>query len=288
MPEQRFCMQSKHFIILSLGWLAVNGAFAEAVSKTVALSEAPPAVQKTIQTQAGDGTLGEIDKALNGGETVYNVELTAKDGHERDFTVDEDGTLLSVEIALTEAPAPVQKSIQTLTNQGELNGINKNLDDSDVTYDVELTAKDGQEKDFTIDEDGTLLSAEVALSETPEMVQKTIQTRVGDGNLGSIDKNFDEAGINYDVEMTTKEGRNKGFIVAADGSLVSAQVTLEETLPAVRRTIKRQIGDGKVLRIDLSFVKEKGVFPYEIEGRKDGKPFDFSVGPKGRFLGMDD
>jgi hypothetical protein len=31
-----------------------------------------------------------------------------------------------------------------------------------------------------------------------------------------------------------------------------------------------------------------GVFPFEVEGRKDGKPFDFSVGPKGRFLGMDD
>jgi hypothetical protein len=27
--------------------------------------------------------------------------------------------------------------------------------------------------------------------------------------------------------------------------------------------------------------------PYEVEGRKDGKTFDFSVGPRGRFLGMD-
>jgi hypothetical protein len=34
--------------------------------------------------------------------------------------------------------------------------------------------------------------------------------------------------------------------------------------------------------------KKAGVLPYEVTGRKDGKPFNFSVGPRGRFLGMDD
>ncbi len=32
----------------------------------------------------------------------------------------------------------------------------------------------------------------------------------------------------------------------------------------------------------------KEVLPYEVQGRKDGKPFDFSVGPGGKFLGRDD
>ena len=63
---------------------------------------------------------------------------------------------------------------------------------------------------------------------------------------------------------------------------------MEETPPAVRRTIRARMGDGKVLRIDRSFVEQQGVMPYEVQGRKDGKPFDFSVGPRGRFLGMDD
>jgi hypothetical protein len=40
--------------------------------------------------------------------------------------------------------------------------------------------------------------------------------------------------------------------------------------------------------VDKSFDARRGVLPYEIEARKDGKPFNFSVGPKGRFLGMDD
>lgn len=195
---------------------------------------------------------------------------------------------MSIEVTLAETPAPVQKTIQTLASRGELEGINKNLDDSDVTYDLALTNKNGKEKDFTIAEDGTLLSAGVELNETPDAVKKTIQSRLGDGKLESIDKNFDEDGANYDVEMTTKAGQERGFTVATDGSLVSTQVTLEETPRPVRRTIKNQIGDGRILRIDLSFVKERGVFPYQVEGRKDGASFDFNVGPKGKFLGMDD
>jgi hypothetical protein len=55
-----------------------------------------------------------------------------------------------------------------------------------------------------------------------------------------------------------------------------------------RQTLTNRIGNGRILQIDRSFLKKKEVFPYEIEGLKDGKPFDFSVGPKGRFLGMDD
>jgi uncharacterized membrane protein YkoI len=277
----------KRFIFISLGWAAANGAWAGDDSKTVALSDAPAAVQKTIQAQKGDGTLGEIDQVTDDGETFYDVELTAKDGNEHDFTVDADGTLSSVEVTLADAPAPVQKTIKTLAAGDGLEGIDKNMDDSEVTYDVEVMTN-GQEKDFTLADDGTLLSSEVALNETPDAVQKTIQTRVGDGKLESVDKNFDDDGITYDVEMTTKAGREKDFTVAADGTLSSVRVTLAETPPAVRRTIKDRVGNGNILEIDKSFAKERGAFHYEIEDRKNGRPFDFSVGPRGRFLGMDD
>jgi len=67
------------------------------------------------------------------------------------------------------------------------------------------------------------------------------------------------------------------------------EVTLRDVAPKARNSIQSQIGDGKILRIDQSMSEiDKGVLPYQVEGRKDGKPFDFSVGPKGRFLGMDD
>jgi uncharacterized membrane protein YkoI len=285
---EEFFMQIKKIILLSIFCGVTVTTFADDQSQTVNLSETPAAVQKTIHAQIGDGQLGEIDTETNGEEIVYDVELTAKDNQERDFTVDEDGTLLSVEVALAETPEQAQKNIKTLIGDGKLESIDKNLDDLDITYDIEAATKDGREKDFTIADDGILLSAEVELSETPDAVQKTIAAQLIGGKVESIDKNFDDDGISYDVETTTKDGQEKSFTVAANGALSSIEVTLAETPRPVQRTIKNQIGDGKVLEIDRSFVEKRGVFPYEVQGLKDGKPFDFSVGPHGRFLGMDD
>jgi hypothetical protein len=71
--------------------------------------------------------------------------------------------------------------------------------------------------------------------------------------------------------------------------MLSVEVTLDQIAGKARQTIQNQIGAGKILRIDQSLVeKTKGVLPYDVEARKNGQPFDFSVGPKGRFLGMDD
>ncbi len=273
------------FILISC--VAVGAVFAEDKSETVSLSETPAVVQKIIQTQVGGGKMGEIDKTSDAGETVYDVELTAADGSDRDFSVGEDGILLSVEVPLAEVPAPAQSAIKTLVGKGALESIDKNLDDLETNYDIELTTKDGQEKDFTIADDGTLLNAEVALSETPDVVQKKIAVQLADGKLESVDENFDDDDTNYDVTFTTKDGLEKSFTVELDGSLSSEQIFLDEVPAPAQRTIKNQIGDGKILRIDKSFVKEKGVLPYEVQGRKNGKPFDFSVGPRGRFLGMD-
>ena len=87
---------------------ASGAAFADDGSQAVSLSETPAAVQKIIQSQVGGGKMGEIDKTSNAGETVYDVDLTAADGSDRDFSVAEDGTLLSVEVPLAEMPAAAQ------------------------------------------------------------------------------------------------------------------------------------------------------------------------------------
>src|ERR1035437_7404521 len=212
-------MPFKSFVFLSLFCGMTVAGFADDQSKTVALAETPAAVQKTIQAQTGDGKLGDIDKTSNDGDSVYDVALTAKDGQERDFTVAEDGTLLNAEVALAETRAPVQKCIKTLLGEGELESIDKKSDGSEITYDVELTAKDGREKDFTLADNGTLLSMEVALSETPDVVQKNIAEQINGGNLESIDKNFDDKKISYDVEATAKDGRKKSFTVSSAGKL---------------------------------------------------------------------
>lgn len=281
-------MRFIQFAFLSVCCVSVFTVFADDNSQTVALSETPAAVQKTVNARLGDGEPGDIDKSSSDGETVYDVGLTATDGQERDFTVAEDGMLLSTEVTLAETPAAVQKTIQAQAGGWGLESIDKNLDDPEISYDVEVS-KNGQEKSFMVDEDGTLLSAEMTMGEAPAAVQKTIQLQMSDGKLKSIDEMFDDDGVTYDVEVTAKGGRERAFTVAPDGRLLSEEVALDKTSPAVRKTIKEEIGDGKILRIDKALVeKQRGVLPYEVQGRKNGKPFDFSVGPRGKFLGMTD
>lgn len=283
-------MDYKRLVLLAIfcGLALTVQADADDGTNTIALAATPATVQKKIQAQTGDGQPGGIYPETNGEEIAYDVELTAKNGTERDFTVDAAGKLLSTEVTLAETPIPVQSAIAKALADGELEDISKNLDDADVTFDVNLITKAGLEKNFTLAADGTLLSMEIQLSATPDAVQKAIAKQVAGGRLEDIEKNFNDDGITYDVDWTAKDGAEKSFTVADDGSLVSVEVTLSATPPPVQRTIKTRLGDGKVLSIDRSFIKRQGVSPYEVEGSKDGKAFDFFVGPRGRFLGMDE
>ena len=268
-------------------WLlcAAMGMAAE-VRKAVTFAELPAAVQKTIATQAGNGKRGEIERVEEDGEVSYEAEIV-KDGRERDIAVGEDGTLQSIEVALIETPLVVLKTIEAQVGDGKIESIDKTFDDEDISYEVEMKTTDGAARSFTVAADGKLESVQVALEETPAAVQKTIAAQVGKATLGDVFKTFDDDGISYDATVTEK-GRDRDFTVAENGRLVSRQVFLAELPPPAQKTIAESIGNGKVLRIDHVFEKKKGVFPFEIEGRRDGQAFDFSVGPKGAFLGMDD
>lgn len=252
------------------------------------LSGVPAAVQKTIHVQIGDGTLGELDRTNDGEEITFDVNYTTKTGDEHDFTVADDGTLLSIEVTQAEAPAAVQQTIRAEVEGWNLESIDQNVDDPDISYDV-AASKDGRERIFTVAADGALLSLKINLTNAPAAVQTAIKAQVNDDSLESVCENFDSDGNSFDVMVATKNGVKKSFNVGMDGTMLSRQMKLDEVRPGARNTITEKIGDGKILRIDKSLSEKKaGVLPYEVQGRKDGKPFDFSVGPRGKFLGMDD
>jgi uncharacterized membrane protein YkoI len=263
--------------------VAADGAL---LSTEITLAEAPAAVRKTIETEAAGWGLNGIDRNVEEAGATYDVAVT-KNGRTQSFTVDDDGTLLSIAVPLEEAPAAVQKAIQAQANGAQIRSIDKNVDDTEITFEVE-TVRAGVKTSFTLGEDGSPVSAAVTLAETPAAVQATVARQAAGGTVQSIDENFETDGNTYDVEAVTKDGAVNSFAVGAGGELRSLEVTLDQIPPAPRKTIQDQIGAGKIIRIDKSLVEKKDkVHPYQVEGRKDGKPFDFSVGPKGRFLGID-
>ena len=198
----------------------------------------------------------------------------------------EDGTLLSVEVALDETPIPVQRTIKAQVGEGTIENVEQSFDEDEISYDVDIKRKDGAERSFSVTLAGRLQALQVALEETPAAVRKIIETSLGSAKLEDIHHIFEEGETSYYVEVR-RDGKLRDFSVAENGKLESVMVFLSETPAEVRSTINEKIGTGKLLRVDKSFEARRGVLPYEIEARKDGKPFNFSVGPKGRFLGMD-
>lgn len=186
----------------------------------VALAETPAVVQKVIQSQLGKSKLGDIDRASEEGETIYAVDLIGADGQSRSLSVAEDGKWFSLELPLSEAPPPVQKTIRSHLGKGKLEEVSKVHDDGDVSYEAEITV-DGKSITLTIGPRGRLLSEEqeVSLKEAPDAVQKAIKANLGGAQLASITKVTEGREITYEVEAS-KNGKEVSFAVAGDGKFL--------------------------------------------------------------------
>jgi hypothetical protein len=255
-------------------------------AKTIPIQQAPVAVQKAIRAEARSGEFGEVQPNVEDGKTNYAVTIR-EDGHERDVTVAADGSLVSKEVTLEEVPPPVRNTINGQLHKGTLESIEKNFEDTDIDFEVNVTATNGTERTFTVGLDGKLENEKTELEDMPDGVRKTIQTNIGSGKLEDVYHMFEEDGNSYYAEYM-RDGKERDLSVGEDGKLQSMEVFISEIPPSAQKTITDKIGDGEIVRIDKSFEPRNGVLPYEIEGKKDGKPFNFSIGPRGRFLGMDD
>ena len=251
----------------------------------IVLAQSPPAVQKTVQANVGNGKITAMSNIVEDGLVRYEVDFT-KDGISRDLKVAEDGTLVSIQVALAETPPAVQKAIAAQLGESKLGDIEKTFEGAETNYEVEITTKDGRESQFTLSEAGALLEIEIALSAAPAPVQKTITEQMGNGTLTTLTKIIDQT-VTYEA-VFTKDGKEGGVNIAPTGALLSVQITLEQVPPAALKSIQEKVGNGKILSVWQSYEKREKVLPFKVQSVKDGKSFNFSVGPKGRFLGLDD
>jgi hypothetical protein len=190
----------------------------------MSLAEAPAAVQAAVKAQMGQGKLEGLDKTFDDGETEYTATISAAGGRERDYTYEKDGTLSSMEVTRDEVPGPVQAAIKTEAGQGKLEGIDKDFDDGEVSYEASVTDPDGKEHDVSISEEGKLMSREVTMNDAPKAVQETISQRVGNGKVVEIDETFTEPGhiIPYEIEGW-KDGKPFYFLVSPTGGFLGME-----------------------------------------------------------------
>jgi uncharacterized membrane protein YkoI len=183
-------------------------------------------------------------------------------------------------VSLNETPAAVQQQIKTQLGDGKLEDIDRDEENGGVTYTVGLTRKDGEERYFTVAEDGVLLSVQVELKEVPVSISQVVKTQVGAGTLDKIEKTFDEGEISYDVNFTRKDGVERSFTVDAKGVLTSIQIGLEEVPLAARTVIEDHSAMGKPG--DVYKLIEDGRITYSVELHKDTKVRELVVTPEGK------
>ena len=247
----------------------------------VFLNETPPAVRETIAAQVGKGTLVEINRTTEDGETVYGVQMT-KGGSVRDFTVNASGELFGLKMFLRETPEAVQKTVRAEVGGGKLLEIEKNTEEGKLVYDVKMD-KDGRTRNFTVGDGGDLLSMEVFLNEAPAAVKQTIQSQVRDGQLADIYRTTDEGDVVYEVEIT-KGGKSRSLTVDSNGVLFSEEesVALSDTPAAVRDTIQTLLGQGG--QADITRLKEEDEISYLVELKQGDKKQSLTLDASGKVL----
>lgn len=253
-------------------------------AKSVPFSELPATAQSTVKTYAGKATIGDIDQSEEDGVVTYDVSFS-RDDDEFSMTVAANGALLELEIQLNQAPAAVQSAVAALLGKGELDTISQSFEDGAVTYEIDYTNADGLDRSASLNPDGSVFSLQVSLEQTPEAVQKTIAEHKGQNKVGDIFRTVDDGKTFYEVDMELENGKERQFVIATNGRLERSQVFPRELTQQARETVKARLEGGRILWIDKVFHAE-GPWTYEVNGLKDGKPYDFKVGQHGKFLGL--
>lgn len=269
------------FAFLGIFISALSG-YAAATYKGPELTTLPEAVQRTIKGQLHGAKIACIEESLDNGESLFTVEVKQQ-GKERSFVVSEDGSLSRVQVGLEETPAEVQATIRTQLGKGTLVQIDKFPGEDETSYDVEIT-RDGKDRAFTLSEDGTLLSVEMFLDETPSSVKKAVQAHVGTGRLGDIYKIFEDGEVSYQVNRSLHR-HSMPFTLDAKGKLISAVVQIQDVPRCVQATITNKLGNAYLE--DIQMYVEKGKNTYEITFTSADQSDSFEVSEDGKLMDSD-
>jgi uncharacterized membrane protein YkoI len=160
-------------LILGVGAVATQRMISDDVE--VSIDAVPAAVKATILAQAQGNAVREIEMETENGQTVYEAEVVVG-GKEVEIRVAADGALLGqevededddedddeneVQVSLGDLPEAVRATLLKEANGAEVKEIEKEIEKGQEIYSAEVII-DGQEVEFEIAPDGTLLGKEV-------------------------------------------------------------------------------------------------------------------------------
>ncbi len=138
----------------------------------IKFSEAPAAVQKTLQREAGSAKIENVKKDVEDGDTTYEAEVKI-DGRIYEIEVGADGILqekklkeaAEVAVKLLDCPAAVQMTLKREALGAAIDKVDKESRDGKPVYEADVKI-DGKNYEILVAEDGMLISK--ALDEEEE------------------------------------------------------------------------------------------------------------------------
>jgi uncharacterized membrane protein YkoI len=127
-------------VLCGCNCLCKKGQKKEAPAEAVALADVPAPARATIEKLTAGGTIKKIEKAEEGGKTIYDVEATVG-GKDVEYDVVADGKVMTSEesVPFASLPPAVQKAAHTYFGSAEGLKASRELDAGKAFYEVSGT-----------------------------------------------------------------------------------------------------------------------------------------------------
>jgi uncharacterized membrane protein YkoI len=219
----------------------------------------------------------------------------------------------------SQLPAPVKSALGASAKDEPVKEITIRNVDGRTVYDVEIERDNAPNSRLRVASDGTVLrdsrrivSPDPAVPDTgfygeypapayiprlkledlPASVQSTINRETAGREIAEITSDLIDGRPAYKIELKER-GTNPRFFVAENGSLVRPPekppvlglgTTFARTPSVVQQTIRREIGDGEITKIDKEALSGPASI-YKVEIReKRGTTFELRIGENGKVL----
>jgi hypothetical protein len=124
----------------------------------------------------------------------------------------------------------------------------------------------------------------VKLKSLPKAVQQTVAEQSAGAKILGLSKETENGKTFYEVELKV-EGHHRDLLIDSSGAVVETEdeIELGQLPPAVKATIEKQAGKGKIGVIE-SITKNGQIIAYEAHLKTGGKSQEIKVGPDGELI----
>lgn len=258
-------MKTNKTLLLMAATLAGVASPMIAAERVVEASELPPSARKAFDDSVRGETVKKIAVRNAGGRVVYDVELERDKAPNQRLRIAEDGTILGDTRKVLPpgdgaAPAPA-------VYPGYPPGYGYE------PYQVPVLPR-------------------LRLEDLPQVVQETIRREAAERQIAAIREDTVDGRKAYVAEFR-EAGRNPRVHVAEDGDILrptekppalTLGTTFAETPVAVQQAIRRELGDGEIVRIHKDKAARGEADSYKVDVKDGRGTYQIRVSADGRVL----